>query len=113
VVDVLTSELLIPLLMIPITAMAMMRKRFRYRRFRKRLDLTASMEELEGAEESLDEMITKRKLKVDQAMLLRNQLERKWAEYDEDESAMDSKRIPGGFESRSSASSENSRRGRY
>jgi len=110
-IDVLTSEMLIPLLMIPITFMAMMRKRFRYRRFRKRLDQADSMEDLEGAEEALDTMITKRKIKVEQAMLLRNQLERKWVDYDDE---MEHQRVSssGGFDS-FQESSEAESRGRY
>ena len=109
-VNVLTSEMLIPLLMIPITFLAMMRKRFRYKRFRKRLDQTDSMEDLEGAEEALDKMITKRKLKVEQAMLLRNQLERKWTDYDEEDEGMaSSSSVFNSFQE----SSESSRRGKY
>lgn len=111
-VDLLTSEMLIPLLMIPITFMAMMRKRFRYSRFRKRLDLTDSMEDLEGAEEALDKMITKRKIKVEQAMLLRNQLERKWADYDEEDIGQfgNNSNL---FDSMSKSSSESNRKGKY
>jgi hypothetical protein len=111
-VDILTSEMLIPLLMIPITFMAMMRKRFRYRRFRKRLEQADSMDDLEGAEEALDKMITKRKLKVEQAMLLRNQLERMWVDYDEEPDS-DMGRGSGGFDSSKISSSEVQKSGRY
>jgi hypothetical protein len=98
--------------MIPITFMAMMRKRFRYRRFRKRLEQADSMDDLEGAEEALDKMITKRKLKVEQAMLLRNQLERMWVDYDEEPDS-DMGRGSGGFDSSKISSSEVQKSGRY
>ena len=70
------------------------------------------MEELEGAEEALDMMITKRKLKVEQAMLLRNQLERMWVDYD-DEPDSDMGRGSGGFDSPQPSSSEVQKSGRY
>jgi hypothetical protein len=42
------------------------------------------MEDLDGAEEEIDRLITKRKLKIDQALLLRNQFERLSASFSEE-----------------------------
>jgi hypothetical protein len=80
-VSMLTSEYLFALLLLPASLLLVLRKRRRYKRFSKRLKSAESMDDLAGAEEEIDRLITKRKLKIDQALLLRNQFERLSASF--------------------------------
>jgi hypothetical protein len=96
VVSMLTSEYLFALLLLPASLLLVLRKRRRYKRFSKRLKSAESMDDLAGAEEEIDRLITKRKLKIDQALLLRNQFERLSASFSEEGPPMLSQNRQGG-----------------
>jgi len=76
IVNMLTSEYMFAILLLPASLLLILGKRRRYKRFSKRLNSVRSMDDLDGAEEQIDKMITKRKLRIDHALLLRNQYER-------------------------------------
>jgi len=75
-IDMLTSEFLVPLLLLPLSLVLMLRKGRRYKKMRKRLDSCKDADILEEYESDIDQMIMKRKVKVEHGMLLRNQFER-------------------------------------
>ena len=75
-VDMLTSEFLLPLLLLPLSMVLMLRKGRRYKKMRKRLDSCKDLDILEEFEGDIDEMIMKKKVKVEHGMILRNQFER-------------------------------------
>jgi len=75
-VDMLTSEFLLPLLLLPLSLVLMLRKGRRYKKMRKRLDTCKDVDILEEYEGDIDDMIMKKKIKVEHGMILRNQFER-------------------------------------
>ena len=77
VLDMVTSEYLLPLLMIPITIFALLRKGRRYKKMRKTLENCDDLDILSEYEEGIDQVIMKKKVKVEHGMLLRNLFERK------------------------------------
>jgi len=77
VIDLLTSEYLIPILMIPLSLMGIMRKGRRYKKIRRKLERVNNLEDLKGAEETLDNLILTKKIKVEHGVILHNLYERK------------------------------------
>jgi hypothetical protein len=77
-----TSEYLLPLLMIPITIFALLRKGRRYKKMRKTLENCEDPDILSEYEEGIDLVIMKKKVKVEHGMLLRNLFERKRDAFD-------------------------------
>ncbi|RZD37515.1 MAG: hypothetical protein CXT71_08025, partial [Methanobacteriota archaeon] len=75
-VFMLTSEFLLPLILLPASLFLVMRKGFRFKKIRRQLRDTTSIAQLEGAEEMIDNLILKNKVKVVHGVLLRNQFER-------------------------------------
>jgi len=85
VVDLITSELLLPLAMIPITVFALMRKRRRYKKMRNRLEDCKDVDMLKAYEEDIDDLVVHRKVKVEHGMLLRNMFERMRDQFEDHE----------------------------
>jgi hypothetical protein len=75
--DMMSSEYLIPLLLLPITLLLLLRRQRRFTKMRKDMESAESLDDLEGAEEAIDNLIIKRKVKVVHGVLLRNLFERK------------------------------------
>jgi hypothetical protein len=76
-VDLLTSEYLAAILMVPLTLFALMRKKRRYKKVRRRLEVIDELDDLQGAEAEIDRLILKGKVKVEHGVLLRNLYERR------------------------------------
>ena len=74
--DLLSSEFLLPLLIAPITVYLMLAKKRRYKRIKSGIENSEQLLTLEDYEEEINELISKNKLKIPQALLLRNILER-------------------------------------
>ena len=85
VIDLITSELLVPLAMIPITVFALMRKRRRYKKMRNRLEDCKDVDMLKEYEEDIDDLVVHRKVKVEHGMLLRNMFERMRDQFEDQE----------------------------
>ncbi|MGY8755189.1 MAG: hypothetical protein ACKVIR_05810 [Candidatus Poseidoniales archaeon] len=75
-VFMLTSEFLLPLILLPASFFLVMRKGKRFKKVRKQLRNTTNIAQLEGAEQMIDNLILKNKVKVVHGVLLRNQFER-------------------------------------
>ena len=84
-IDLITSELLVPLAMIPLTVFALMRKRRRYKKMRNRLEDCKDLDMLKEYEEDIDDMVINRKVKVEHGMLLRNMFERMKEQFEDQE----------------------------
>lgn len=74
--ELLSSEFLAPLLIAPITIYLVLAKRRRYMRIKHGIEHSQELVSLENYEEEINDLITKNKLKIPQALLLRNILER-------------------------------------
>ena len=85
VIDLITSELLVPLAMIPITVFLSTRKRRRYKKMRNRLEDCNDIDMLKEYEEDIDELVVHRKVKVEHGMLLRNMFERMRDQFEDQE----------------------------
>jgi hypothetical protein len=83
-VNLLTSEFLLPLLLLPASLLLLLRKRGRFKKMRKRLKSVDSVDELGGAEEAIDRLIMKNRVKVVHGILLRNLYERRRDQLGED-----------------------------
>ena len=76
VIDLITSELLIPMAMVPLTIIALARKRRRYKKLKRKLSDCSDIDVLKEYEEDIDKAIINKKVKVEHGMLLRNMFER-------------------------------------
>ena len=95
-IDILTGEFLVPLLMIPITIFALLRKGRRYKKMRRSIDNCKDIDILSEYERGIDDVIMKKKIKVEHGMLLRNLFERKREELDTKKSISGLKRNTSG-----------------
>jgi len=86
-IDLLTSEYLAAILMVPLTLFALMRKKRRYKKVRRHLEEIDNLDELEGAEAEIDRLILKGQVKVEHGVLLRNLFERQRDALSEDNSS--------------------------
>ena len=75
-IDLVTSEFLFPVLLLPLSLLMVMRKGRRFKKMRKRLGNCNDMDILKEYESDIDQMILKKRVKVEHGMLLRNQFER-------------------------------------
>ena len=73
----ISSEFLIPIILLPLSILLLMGKKRRFKKFKKRMNKINDIEDLEDLEEDIDAMIEKGSVKVEHAMLLRNQFERR------------------------------------
>mgnify|MGYP001386115426 CR=1 FL=1 len=73
----ISSEFLIPIILLPLSILLLMGKKRRFKKFKKRMNKIDDIEDLEDLEEDIDAMIEKGSVKVEHAMLLRNQFERR------------------------------------
>ena len=76
-VRALTTEFLIPIIMIPMTFVAIRRKKRRYKKIRARLTDLDNPKALEDVEEMIDRLILNHKVSIEHGVLLRNLYERK------------------------------------
>jgi hypothetical protein len=76
VLDMVTSEFLIPMLILPLTMFALLAKGRRYKKMKKRLEACKDADILLEFEKDIDTLIMKKKVKVEHGMLLRNLFER-------------------------------------
>jgi hypothetical protein len=83
-VSLITSEYLFAVVMVPLTFLALMRKKRRYKRLRRKLDDIEELEALEKVDTILDTFILKGKIRVEHGLLLRNLYERRRDEFLED-----------------------------
>jgi len=81
--SLIQSELLIPIMVAPLSLWAVLRKGRRFRRIRKRLTRVDEMEDLNEYESKIDHLIEKNKVKIQHGMLLRNLYERRKEEMEE------------------------------
>jgi len=95
-IDILTGEFLLPLMMIPITIFALLRKGRRYKKMRKSIDNCKDFDILTEYETDIDDVIMKKKIKVEHGMLLRNLFERKREQLDTKKSISGLKRSSSG-----------------
>ena len=72
-----SSEFLVPIILLPLSVLLLMGKRRKFKKFKKKMNKIEDIEELEELEEDIDAMIEKGSVKVEHAMLLRNQFERR------------------------------------
>jgi len=75
-INMITSEFLIPLLILPLSMFGMLRKGRRYKKVNKRIRNCKGIESLKKFEPMIDSMIIGRKVKVEHGILLRNLFER-------------------------------------
>jgi hypothetical protein len=85
VIDLITSELLLPIAMIPLTFLALARKRRRYNKLKRKIGDCDDMDVLKEYENDIDQAIIQKKVKVEHGMLLRNMFERMRDEFDQKE----------------------------
>lgn len=85
VVDLITSELLLPIAMIPLSILLSTRKRRRYKKLKRKLGDCKDIDVLKEYESEIDKAIINKKVKVEHGMLLRNMFERVRDEIDEKE----------------------------
>jgi len=76
-VNMVTSEFILPLLLLPASLLLLLRKRGRFKKMRKHLESVGSVDELDGAEGAIDRLIMKNRVKVVHGILLRNLYERR------------------------------------
>ena len=76
ILDMITSEFLIPMLILPLTMFALLAKGRRYKKMKKRLEACKDADVLSEYEKDIDDLIMKKKVKVEHGMLLRNLFER-------------------------------------
>ena len=74
--NLLSSELLFPLLIAPVTIYFLLSKRRRFNQLKNNIEEAESLEVLEESESIINEFIEKGRLKITHALLLRNILER-------------------------------------
>ena len=74
--NLLGSEFLVPLILLPLSALLLMRKRRRFKKFRKKMNRLDDLDEMEDMEGRIDKMIERGSVKVEHGLLLRNQFER-------------------------------------
>ena len=74
--NLLSSELLFPLLIAPVTIYFLLSKRRRFKQLKNNIEGAESLEVLEESESLINEFIEKGRLKITHALLLRNILER-------------------------------------
>ena len=84
-VNLITSEYLFAVLMIPLTMFALLRKKRRYKKLRRKLNDIEFLAELERVEPVLDKYILKGKIRVEHGLLLRNLYERRREEMMEED----------------------------
>jgi hypothetical protein len=89
IVKALTTEFLIPVIMIPITLIAMRRKKRRYKKTVTKLTELDNPKALEEVEEYIDDMILNHKVAIEHGVILRNMFERKRDELLDDSSSGD------------------------
>ena len=77
ILNLITSEFLIPLLLIPLTTLLVMKKKRRFNEIKTRIDGVMDQTVLIEIEQEIDELIEKKHLKIEQSLLLRNAFERK------------------------------------
>ena len=70
------SEFLVPLILLPLSALLLMRKRRRFRKFRKKMNRIDDLDDMEDMEGRIDKMIERGSVKIEHGLLLRNQFER-------------------------------------
>ena len=75
--NLVSSEFLVPIILLPLSVLLLMGKRRKFKKFKKKMNKIEDIEELEELEEDIDAMIEKGSVKVEHAMLLRNQFERR------------------------------------
>ena len=76
-VKALTTEFLIPIIMIPLTFIAIRRKKRRYKKIRSRLTELDDPKVLGDVEEMIDKLILNHKVSIEHGVLLRNLYERR------------------------------------
>jgi len=101
-IDLITSEYLAVVVMAPLTVFALLAKRRRYKKVRRKLNDAFSLEELEEYEPDIDRLILKGKVRVEHGVLLRNLFERRREEFEENESQTETVSLKGGAETGSS-----------
>ena len=84
-INLITSELLLPIAMFPLAVFALLRKRRRYKKIRRKLEDCKDIDVLKAYEEDIDHVIINRKVKVEHGMLLRNMFERLRDEFEDKE----------------------------
>ena len=89
IVKALTTEFLIPVIMIPITLIAMRRKKRRYKKTVVKLTELDNPKALDEVEEYIDDMILNHKVAIEHGVVLRNMFERKRDELLDDSSSAD------------------------
>ncbi len=82
ILNLITSEFLIPLLLIPLTTLLVMKKKRRFNEIKTRIDGVMDQTVLIEIEQEIDELIEKKHLKIEQSLLLRNAFERKEKELE-------------------------------
>ena len=75
--NLVSSEFLVPIILLPLSVLLLMGKRRTFKKFKKRMNKIDEIEELEDIEVEIDSLIEKGSIKVEHAMLLRNQFERR------------------------------------
>jgi len=79
--NLLSSEFLAPLLIAPMTIYLMLAKKRRYKRIKRDIENAFDLAQLEESEAEIDDLIGRNRLKIPQALLLRNILERHQDEF--------------------------------
>lgn len=85
VIDLITSELLLPISMIPLSILLSTRKRRRYNKLKRKLGDCKDIDILKEYEKDIDEAVIHKKVKVEHGMLLRNMFERIRDEFEDKE----------------------------
>lgn len=79
-IEIVTEELIIPILMIPLYLAIFGKRRRHYRRFINEIENVESFEELSIVEKDVNEFVKNKKIKVYHALILRNSIEQKETE---------------------------------
>jgi len=85
VIDLITSELLLPISMVPLSILLSTRKRRRYNKLKRKIDDCKDIDILKEYEQDIDNAIINKKVKVEHGMLLRNMFERVRDEFEDKE----------------------------
>jgi len=75
-IDLATSEFLFPIILLPLSMMMVMRKGRRYKKMKKSLENFDDVTLVSDFETEIDDLIAKKKVKLEHGILLRNQFER-------------------------------------
>jgi len=75
--DLITSELILPLLLIPLTTFLLMKKKKRYNELKDRIENSYDYAALVEIVEEIEELTAKKNLNIEQSLLLRNAYERR------------------------------------